>query len=164
VPAAAGANQVNVAIFGRHRLRGFSGALAAWRPDRRAVRIIILTIASARMESPTCALWVPTARRSGRHGRQSAAEAAQPGADEDRHIDLVAPGSSRHSVKALRNSVSVSQPRRRTTISCDQAERPPPKLESEMRLKVRARSHRLGARHSPCSATTPAMVHSWASS
>src|SRR5882757_2440992 len=59
-------------------------------------------------------------------------------------LTWLAPGSSRHRVTALRNSVSVSQPRRRTTTSCDQAERPPPKLESEMRLNVQARSHRLG--------------------
>src|ERR1700761_2716972 len=47
-------------------------------------------------------------------------------------------------VAALRNSVSVSQPRRTTTISWLQADNPPPKLDSAIWLNVRARSQSVG--------------------
>src|SRR4029453_737034 len=48
------------------------------------------------------------------------------------------PGSSRHSVSALRNSSWSSQRRRSTSTRCAQAERPPPKLASAMVRKAAA--------------------------
>src|ERR1700733_819989 len=47
----------------------------------------------------------------------------------------------RQIVIALRNSASVIQPRRDTTISRDHAESPPPKLDNAISLKVTASCH-----------------------
>src|SRR4029453_13846241 len=49
-----------------------------------------------------------------------------------------APGISRHSVSALRNSSWSSQRRRSTSTRCAHAERPPPKLASAMVRKAAA--------------------------
>src|SRR5437763_7251028 len=62
-------------------------------------------------------------------------------------LTWLAPGSTRQMVSAVRNSASLIQPRSSTTTWRDQAPRPPPKLESAMRLKLSAMCRR-GTRES----------------